>query len=33
VEKSWLSENPLTKAELMAEVNFWKDINIDLDIA
>jgi exopolyphosphatase/guanosine-5'-triphosphate,3'-diphosphate pyrophosphatase len=33
VEKSWLSENPLTKAELMAEVNFWKDININLDIA
>lgn len=33
VEKSWLSENPLTKAELSAEVNFWKDININLDIA
>jgi exopolyphosphatase/guanosine-5'-triphosphate,3'-diphosphate pyrophosphatase len=33
VEKSWLSENPLTKAELIAEVNFWKDININLDIA
>jgi exopolyphosphatase/guanosine-5'-triphosphate,3'-diphosphate pyrophosphatase len=33
VEKTWLSENPLTKAELIAEVNFWNDININLDIA
>ncbi len=33
VEMNWLTKNPLTKAELMAEVNYWKDININLDIA
>jgi exopolyphosphatase/guanosine-5'-triphosphate,3'-diphosphate pyrophosphatase len=32
VEQSWLEENPLTEAELSAEVAYWKDINITLDV-
>ncbi|MEI7917521.1 MAG: exopolyphosphatase [Methylophilaceae bacterium] len=33
VEQKWLSENPLTQAELIAEVGYWKDINITLNLA
>ncbi len=33
VEQKWLSDNPLTQAELMAEVGYWKDINITLNLA
>jgi len=30
IEAGWLAENPLTEAELAAEVAYWKDVNISL---
>lgn len=30
IESKWLSKNPLTKAELETEVNFWKEIKVQL---
>lgn len=32
LQQSWLSKNPLTQSELVAEVNLWKDVNINLAI-
>lgn len=32
LQQTWLSKNPLTQSELVAEVNLWKDININLSI-
>lgn len=30
VDAQWLLQNPLTKAELISEVSYWKDVNIAL---
>lgn len=32
LEQGWLSENPLTEAELSSETGFWKDIGIELSL-
>ena len=33
VEPGWLSENPLTDAELRNEVDYWREIGISLTLA
>jgi exopolyphosphatase / guanosine-5'-triphosphate,3'-diphosphate pyrophosphatase len=32
IDAEWLVQNPLTKAELMSEVSYWKDVNIALHL-
>jgi exopolyphosphatase/guanosine-5'-triphosphate,3'-diphosphate pyrophosphatase len=33
VPNSWLEKNPLTQAELDNEIEFWRDVNVTLNLA